>query len=465
MNSISPSSLRRARLRARRAWIVFAVCAALAVTDIASAQRATRGAAAREHWVASWATAQLLVPMNLGRPGGPPPGAPAGAPGAATAPPAAPAAPRPTPPPPIVPAPPIPTSFADQTIRMVVRTSLGGQRVRIALSQTLNAEPLEVGAAHIAIAKGGSAIDAATSRPLTFSGRTSVTVAPGTLVLSDPVNLAVAPMTDVAISLYVPNDTGSPAIHRHAIRTTYVAKGNLTAAPSMPADAATFVSYFWLSSLDVVAAPEAYTIATLGDSITDGWATTVDANLAWPTLLAKRLAADKRTQHVGVVNQGISGNQLLRNGAGVSMLARFDRDILARPGVRWVVLLAGINDINFRSRAGTTTPLTPEELIAGYEQIIERCHSHGIRIVGATITPQEGQTTATAAGEAIRQAVNAWIRTSGRFDAVVDFDAAIRDPARPARMKAEFDPGDHIHPNDRGNEAMAAAFDLALFAR
>ena len=178
----------------------------------------------------------------------------------------------------------------------------------------------------------------------------------------------------------------------------------------------------------------------------------------------KRLASDKRTQHVGVVNQGISGNQLLRNGAGVSMLARFDRDILARPGVRWVVLLAGINDINIRSRAGAT-PLTAEELIAGYEQIIERCRAHGIRIVGATITPQEGQTTATAAGEAIRQAVNAWIRTSGRFDAVVDFDAAIRDPARPARLKAEFDPGDHIHPNDRGNQAMAAAFDLEVFAR
>ena len=461
MNSSSPFSLTRADVRVRRAWIVFAVCAALAVADTASAQRATRDVTAREHWVASWAAAQLLVPMNLGRP----PGAPAAAPGApAGAPAAPPAPPRPTPPPPIVPAPPIPTSFADQTIRMVVRTSLGGQRVRIALSQMLNAEPLEIGAAHIAMAKGGSTIEPGSSRALTFSGRTAVTVAPGTLVLSDPVDLAVAPLTDVAISLYVPKDTGAVTIHRHAIRTTYVAKGNHAAAPSMPSEAETFVSYFWLSSLDVVAAPGAYTIATLGDSITDGWATTVDANVAWPTLLAKRLAADKRTQHVGVVNQGISGNQLLRNGAGVSMLARFDRDILARPGVRWVVLLAGINDINFRSRAGTT-PLTPEELIAGYEQIIARCHAHGIRIVGATITPQEGQTTATAAGEAIRQAVNAWIRTSGRFDAVVDFDAAIRDPARPARMKPEFDPGDHIHPNDRGNEAMAAAFDLALFAR
>ena len=454
MNSSSPFSLRSADARARAVLSVFAVCAALAAADSAVAQRATGAVAAREHWVASWAAAQLLVPMNLGRPAGAPltPADRAATPGA------------PPPPPPIVPPPPVPTSFADQTIRMVVRTSLGGQRVRIALSQMLNAEALEVGAAHLAISKGGSMVDSASSRALTFSGRTTVTVAPGTLVLSDPVDFAVAPLTDVAISVYVPRDPGAPTIHRHAIRTTYVAKGNHAAAPVMPSDAATFVSYFWISSLDVVAPPDAYTIATLGDSITDGWATTVDANLAWPTLLAKRLAADTRTRHVGVVNQGISGNQLLRNGAGVSMLARFDRDILARPGVRWVVLLAGINDINFRSRSGST-PLTPEELIAGYEQIVERCRAHAIRIIGATITPQEGQTTATAQGEAIRQAVNAWIRTSGRFDAVVDFDAAIRDPVRPARMKPEFDPGDHIHPNDRGNEAMAAAFDLALFAR
>jgi enterochelin esterase family protein len=345
---------------------------------------------------------------------------------------------------------------------MVVRTSLGGQRVRIALSQMLNVEPLEIGAAHLAISKGGSSIDAGTDRALTFNGRRSVTVAPGTLILSDPVDLRVAPMTDVAISLYLPTDTGAPTFHRHAIRTTYVVYGNQAAKQSMPSDATTYVSYFWLASLDVVATPDAYTIATLGDSITDGWATTVDAAMAWPTLLAKRLAADPRTAHVGVINQGISGNQVLRNGAGVSMLARFDRDILARPGVRWVVLLGGINDINFRGRFGTP-PLTPEELIAGYEQIITRCRAHGIRIIGATLTPQEGQTTATEQGEATRQAVNNWIRTSGHFDAVVDFDAAIRDPARPARMKPEFDPGDHIHPNDKGNDAMAAAFDLALF--
>lgn len=449
MNAPRVLALRPAPASVRRSWLVLVLCASLATAPTASAQLAAPAASAPEHWVSSWATAQLLLPMNLARPAGAPP------------------APRPgsvPPPPPIVPPPPIPERFADQTIRMVVRTSLGGPRVRISLSQMLNAEPLEVGAAHLAISKGGSAIDASTGRTLTFNGRTSVVVSPGALVLSDPVDLEVAPLTDVAVSIYVPKATGAPTIHRHAIRTTYVAGGNHASAAAMPAEATTFVSYFWLSSLDVVAPPEAYTIATLGDSITDGYATTVDANRAWPALLAERLRADERTRHVGVVNQGISGNQVLRHGAGVSMLARFDRDILSRPGVRWVVLLGGINDINFRGRFGTS-PLTPEELIDGYQQIIDRCRAHGIRIVGATLTPQEGQTTATEQGEATRQAVNAWIRTSGRFDAVVDFDAVIRDPARPARMKPEFDPGDFIHPNDLGNAAMAAAFDLEWFVR
>jgi len=435
-----------------RSWRALVVCVSLAVATASLAQPVARKAtAARDYWVSSWAAAQLIVPMNLGRPAGAPP-------------PTARPANAPAPPPPIVPAPPIPERFADQTIRMIVRTSLGGPRIRLAFSQMLNAEPLEIGAAHVALAKGGSTIDAASGRAVTFHGRPSVTIAPGALVLSDPLDFTVAPLTDVAVSIYVPKDTGSPTIHRHAIHTTYVAAGNRVTEASMPADASTFVSYFWLSSIDVSAQPEAYSIATLGDSITDGYATTVDANLAWPTLLAKRLRANARTQHVGVVNQGISGNQVLRNGAGVSMLARFDRDILGRPGVKWVVLLGGINDINFRGRFGTP-PLDPAELIAGYEQIIDRCHAHGIKIIGATLTPQEGQFTATEEGERVRQAVNTWIRTSGRFDAVVDFDAVIRDPARPARMRAEFDPGDRIHPNDAGNEAMAAAFDLSLFAR
>jgi lysophospholipase L1-like esterase len=347
---------------------------------------------------------------------------------------------------------------------MVMRSSIGGRRVRIALSTMLNAEPLRIGAAHIAIHAGRGAIAPNSDRPLTFSGEASFVVPPGVLVLSDPVDLEVAPLTDLAVSLYLPGPTGPPSLHTIGTRTSYVASGNVAGQGVLPERATTTTAYAWVSSIDVVASPDAFSIVAFGDSITDGYATTVDANRAWPALLAQRLRVDRRTRHVAVVNQGISGNQVLRHGAGLSMLARFDRDVLSRSGVKWVVLLGGINDINIRGRFGTE-PMTADDLIDGYEQLIARCHARGIRIVGGTVTPQEGQRTATAEGEAIRQAVNEWIRTSGRFDAVVDFDAAVRDPDRPVRLRADYDPGDHIHPNDAGNEAMAAAFDLSVFAR
>jgi lysophospholipase L1-like esterase len=191
----------------------------------------------------------------------------------------------------------------------------------------------------------------------------------------------------------------------------------------------------------------------------------VDANNAWPALLAKRLNSNKSTQHVSVVNQGISGNQVLRDGAGLSALARLDRDVLSVAGVKWVILLEGINDINMRGRTDGPDALTSDDLIAGYRQIIERLHTHGIKVVGATLTPEEGVPTASERGEEIRRTVNQWIRTSGQFDAVVDFDAVIRDPMRPMRVRPEFDPGDHIHPNDAGNQAMADAFNLKIFRR
>jgi lysophospholipase L1-like esterase len=347
---------------------------------------------------------------------------------------------------------------------MVMRASIGGRRVRVALSTMLSGEPLRIGAAHLAIHAGRGALVPGTDRVLTFSGEPSFVVPPGVLVLSDPVDLDVAPLADLAVSLYLPGPTGPPSSHTIGTRTSYVASGNRAGDAVLPDGVTTTTAYAWISSVDVTGPPEAFAIVAYGDSITDGYATTIDAHRAWPARLAERLRADRRTRHVAVVNQGISGNQVLRHGAGLSMLARFDRDVLSRPGVKWVVLLGGINDINIRGRFGTE-PMTADELIDGYEQLIARCHARGLRIVGATVTPQEGQRTATAEGEAIRQAVNAWIRTSGRFDAVVDFDAAVRDPGRPARLRPEFDPGDHIHPNDAGNEAMAAAFDLAVFAR
>ena len=279
--------------------------------------------------------------------------------------------------------------------------------------------------------------------------------------MSDPVNLEVAPLSDLAISIYLPRDTGPPTNHPLGLHTAYISNGDVTASAAMP-DPKTMTAYAWLSSVDVVAPADAFTVVAFGDSITDGYSTTLDANQAWPTLLAKRLNADK-TQQVAVVNQGISGNQVLRDGAGLSALARFDRDVLSRPGVKWVILLEGINDINIRGRMEGPNALTSDELIWGYRQIIARAHAHGIKVMGATIMPEEGVPTASERGEQIRQTVNRWIRANGNFDAVVDFDMTVRDPQRPVRLKQQFDPGDHIHPNDAGNQAMADAFDLSVF--
>ena len=358
----------------------------------------------------------------------------------------------------------LPETFADQTIRMIARVSLGGRRVRVELSNMTNAQPQEIGSAHIALHKGAGEIVDGTDRPLTFGGGTSFTIPPGVLVVSDPVDLEVAPLSDLAVSIYLPHDTGAPTSHMIGLHTAYISKGDVAGLRSMP-DPTTMFAYAWLSGIDVVAPSDAFAIVALGDSITDGYATTRDADQAWPTLLAKRLSANKATQHAAVVNQGISGNQVLRDGAGLSALARLDRDVLGRPGVKWVILLEGINDINIRGRADGPNALTSEELIWGYGQVIARCRANGIRVMGATIMPEEGVPTASERGEEIRQTVNRWIRAKGNFDAVVDFDAVVRDYERPVRVKQEFDPGDHIHPNDLGNHAMAEAFDVGFFKR
>jgi lysophospholipase L1-like esterase len=224
-------------------------------------------------------------------------------------------------------------------------------------------------------------------------------------------------------------------------------------------------AYLWLSSVDVTAPADAFAIVALGDSITDGQGTTVDANLTWTAVFAKRLAANKATAHIAVLNQGVAGNQVLRDGAGVSGLARFDRDVLSRSGVKWLIVLEGVNDISLHGQTGSADPLTSDDLIAGYRQLIDRARTHGIRVVGATITPQEGTRLGTENAESIRNATNQWIRTSGAFDAVVDLDAAVRDPGHPSRLRADVDSGDHIHINDLGNQAMANAFDIAVFKK
>jgi len=401
-------------------------------------------AADASRWVSTWATAQQMPPAARGggRGGGGRGGGGRG-PNANN----------------------LPEQFSDQTVRMIVRASLGGSQARVTLSNMTGAQPVAIGSVHLALHKSAGEIVGGSDHALTFGGLTSFSIQPGVQAVSDPVELTVAPLTEFAVSLYLPKDTGPPTNHMISLRTGYVAKGDTAAAPSMPADATNLYAFPWLASVDVLAPPKALSIVTLGDSITDGYGTTRDAYKAWPTLLAQRLNASKSTQNVGVLNMGISGNQVLRDGAGIAALARFDRDVLSWPGVKWVVLLEGINDINIRGRNESPESLTAEELIWGYKQIIARCHAHEIKVMGATIMPEEGVPTASPRGEAIRLKVNEWIRAKGNFDGVIDFEAVVRDPQHPARIRADFDPGDHIHPNDAGNQAMADAFDLKLFTK
>ena len=306
----------------------------------------------------------------------------------------------------------------------------------------------------------------ASDRVLTFGGRASLTIPPGALVVSDPVDLDVPKFTNLAISLYLPEDTGPPTVHPLGLHTTYIANGDATADATLNPSTTT-TAYFWLSGIDVLAPSSASAIVAFGDSITDGFATTANKDQAWPTLLSTRLASSKSTAMLGVLNLGISGNRVLRDVAGTNALARFDRDALARPGVHWMILLEGINDITFSAIPGIPPgqAVTTEDLIWGYRQIIERAHMHGIKVAGATIMPVEGVTTYSENGESVRQAVNQWIRTSGAFDAIIDFDALTRDSANPKRLRSEFDSGDHVHPNDAGNQAMADAIDLSTFLK
>jgi len=299
---------------------------------------------------------------------------------------------------------------------------------------------------------------------LKFSGNPTCTIRPGVLMFSDPVDLDVAPLSDLAVSIYFPKDTGPPTTHSLGMHTAWFTKGDMTAQESMPESATETRVYFWLSSVDVAATPNAFAIVALGDSITDGQGTTVDADRNWTARLAARLAANKATSDIAVLNQGVAGGQVLRDQAGVSALARFDRDVLSRPGVKWLIVFEGINDLNLHGQTDSPDPLTSDDLIAGYRQLIERAHTYGIKVMGATITPAETRLGSDNV-ESIRNTVNQWTRTSRAYDAVVDFDAAVRNPSHPRGLRPDFDPGDHIHINDAGNQAMADSFDLKVFRK
>ena len=359
------------------------------------------------------------------------------------------------------------TTLSNQTVRMVVRTSIGGRRTRVRLSNAFGSTPVIVGSAHLARRGTGSSIVAGTDRALTFAGKASFTMMPGVVVVSDPVDLEVPALADLAVSLYLPSDTGSPTAHATALHTTYISTaGDFTSQSEFPLGGTT-QQYYWLASVEVAAPADASAIVAFGDSITDGARSTPDTNNSWPALLAARLVANKATPNVAVINEGIGGNRLFTDAtglAGVGALARLDRDVFSHPGVKWLMILEGINDIGTLGAANPPSePITKDDLIWVLQQVIDRAHAHGIKVVGCTLTPYEGAGYARENGEAIRTAVNTWIRTSGAFDAVVDFEAATRDPNNPKRFKPEFDPGDHLHPNDAGYKAMADAVDLSIF--
>ncbi len=408
--------------------IAFALATAVAAPLQASAHHASASTATTAEWIGSWTASpqsswgpDFLLPTNT------------------------------------------PAQLSNQTVRQVASVSLGGHRVRISLSNAYGKAPLVIGAAHIARAEGNSRIAAGSDRPLTFGGKASVTIMPGASVRSDPAALEVSPLSEVAVSLYLPQVTSTSTFHWEARQTAYIARGNQVGAAALPGGTRLPTRVF-VTDIQVDAPADARAVVALGDSITDGHGATADRNQRWPDFLARRLAKD----HVAVLNAGISGGRLLSDGMGVSGLARFERDVLGQPKVRSVIVLLGINDISWPGSAfePAAAPITARQVIAGYRQLIARAHAHSIRIVGATLTPFEGALEGTPITgyyntdkEQVRQAVNRWIRSSGEFDAVVDFDAATRDPQHHARFLALCDSGDHLHPGDAGDRVMADAID------
>ena len=356
------------------------------------------------------------------------------------------------------------TAYANTTVRDVVHVSLGGETARFRISNLYGATSLVVGPVRAGLNAGGGKIVAGSDHAVMFGGAETVTVPPGASVWSDAVAMSVAPLSDVVVSAYLPDQT-MPVMTEHTLgsSSTYHADGNQVAAVEM-AKATKSTSWMLLTGVDVLASENAAAVVTLGDSITDGAHSTVDRNVRWPDVLAERLHKNAGTANVGVLNVGISGNRILHDHAATGALARFDHDVLGQTGVKYLVVLESINDIHYATMPRTPEDVvTAEQLIWGLQQIITRAHAHGIKVYGATLTPFGGSRAANAAGEVMRMKINQWIRTSGAFDAVIDFEQATRDPAHMDQFWSSNDSGDHLHPGDVGYKAMADAVDLKLF--
>jgi lysophospholipase L1-like esterase len=421
-----------------------------------------------DRWVATWTTAEV------GRPQNPVPPPPPVRPFMVNTRCPAPATPPVAPPPGQTFAPPPYVHFTNQTLRQIVHTSIGGPRARVVFSNAYGTAPVTVGAAHLALRDKQGSIQTS-GRPLTFSGKATITIPANAVMYSDPVDLTVPQMADLAIDLYLPGTTNTPAtltMHGGAFQTSYISEsGNYVGKTAMP-EVGTTRSWFLLSRVDVVAPDAAGAVVAFGDSITDGAASTPDTNNRWPDHLARRLLS--QGMKMAVLNAGIGGNRVLGEatvppgidvravGAGINALARFERHVLSQPGVTHVIVLEGINDIG--NARENPTP-TAEDLIAGHKQLIEQAHARGIRIYGATLTPFWGAAYYTEAGEKKRQALNEWIRTGHAYDGVIDFDKATRDPNDPKKFLEAYDSCDYLHPSDSGYKAMGEAIDLSLFKR
>lgn len=352
--------------------------------------------------------------------------------------------------------------LSGSTLRQIVHVSIGGTQLRVRFSNAFGSGPVEITAAAVAAAGDRGAIHPDSSRPLSFRGQRAVTIAPGVQAVSDPVDFELHPLSDLTVTVLFGEVSRDVTGHPGARCTSYLQKGDFVSAATLPAPV-TIEHWYILNGVEVEAEHPGGVLAILGDSITDGRGSTTDHNRRWPDDLARRLQADPRTARIGVLNQGIGGNRLLHDGLGPSALSRLDRDVLEQNDVRWLIVFEGVNDLGTAPRDAPGE--VAREVIAAYEQIIQQAHARNIRVYGATITPFGGSFYDSPTREEARQTVNHWIRSDGQFDAVIDFDAAVRDPADPARLSAPLDCGDHLHLSDKGYEVLAGAVDLDLFTR
>lgn len=351
--------------------------------------------------------------------------------------------------------------FADTTLRQVIHVSVGGAQIRVRFSNAFGTSALTILAAHVAQTAGASSIKAGTDKPLTFHGQSSVAIPAGALMYSDPVEYDLPALSDLAITVYLHGAPDGVTTHPGSRTTSYLAEGNFVSAPDF-SEAHRVDHWYFLNGVDVTGESSAESLVVLGDSITDGAKSTTNGNDRWTDELARRLQAERKG--VAVLNEGIGGNRLLLDGIGPNALARFDRDVLAQTAPRWLIVFEGVNDIGTCTKNCNLDSLS-QEVIAAYEQIIARAHSHKIRVYGVTITPFNGFVYYSADAERARQTVNSWIRAAGHFDGVIDFDSVTRDPRNPSQLAPEADSGDHLHPADGGYKQMGDSVDLKLFSK